>query len=108
MKANPELAKNCVYALYKASNWRTANPAEALRIAERFCGQPEGVFLETVQYFPTREDFKNWFANPNAAGYSYLRSLYNERLPNLPQGVAPKPFEQAFDIEYMLQAIKEL
>jgi hypothetical protein len=40
-------------------------------------------------------------------GYGYLRSLYNERLPNIPQGTTAKPFEQAFDLEYMLQAIKE-
>jgi hypothetical protein len=79
-----------------------------MRIAERLCARPEGTFVEYAQYLPKAADYKEWFASPNSVGYSYLRSLYNERLPNIPQGTSPKSFEQAFDLEFMLQAIREL
>jgi hypothetical protein len=64
--------------------------------------------MEGVSFFPTSGDYKDWFAAPDSTGYNYMRALYNERLPNVPQGVAPKPFEQAIDFAYMLQAIEEL
>jgi hypothetical protein len=108
LQANPDLAKNCVYAVYKAAVYRAANPDEAMRISERLCAKPDGTFDPNAYYFPSSTDYKGWFAATGAAGYGYLRSLYNDRLPNIPQGTTPKSFEQAFDLAYMLQAIKEL
>ena len=108
MTSNPELAKNCVYALYKAALWRVNNPAESMRFAERLSAKPEGTFEESTFYSLTAQDYNTWFANPDSLGYVYMRALYNERLPNIPQGTTPKPFEQAVDFTYMLQAIKEL
>jgi NitT/TauT family transport system substrate-binding protein len=108
MKANPELARSCVFVLYRAAVWRAENPTESMRIAERLCARPEGTFVEYAQYFPKAGDYREWFATTSSSGYSYLRSLYDERLPNVPQGVTPKPFEQAIDFAYMLEAIKEL
>jgi NitT/TauT family transport system substrate-binding protein len=108
LKSNPELAKNCIYAIYKASQYRASNPDEAMRSSEQLCAKPDGTFAADAYYFPNPSDYKEWFANTGAAGYGYLRSLYSDRLPNIPQGTTPKPFEQAFDLEYMLQAIKEL
>ena len=43
-----------------------------------------------------------------AEGYRIMRALYDDRLPYIPAGTAPKPFEQAFDFQYMLQAIREI
>jgi NitT/TauT family transport system substrate-binding protein len=106
LKANPDLAKNFVYALYKAAVWRAKNESEALRIAERVCVKPEGTFLEGVTFFPTGADYRDWFATPDSIGFKYMRALYNERVPNLPQGTIPKPFEQAVDFSYMLKAIE--
>ncbi|MDR1636590.1 MAG: hypothetical protein LBR93_04560 [Treponema sp.] len=108
LQANPELAKNCVYAVYKAALYRAANPDEAMRISERLCAKPDGTFDANAYYFPGSADYKDWFAATGSAGYGYLRSLYNDRIPNIPKGTTPKTFEQAFDLEYMLQAIKEL
>jgi NitT/TauT family transport system substrate-binding protein len=108
LKSNPELAKHCMYAIYKAALYRASNPDEAMRISERLCAKPDGTFAADAYFFPGSAEYKAWFATTSAAGYGYLRSLYNERVPNIPQGTTPKPFEQAFDLEYMLQAIKEL
>ncbi|MDR1250449.1 MAG: hypothetical protein LBK63_14265 [Treponema sp.] len=108
MQANPELAKNCIYAIYKAALYRAANPDEAMRMSERLCAKPDETFDPNAYYFPDPADYKDWFSASGATGYGYLRSLYNDRLPNIPQGTTPKSFEQAFDLAYMLQAIKEL
>jgi NitT/TauT family transport system substrate-binding protein len=107
LQANPELAKKCVYAVYKAALYRAENPDEAMRISERLCAKPDGTFDANAYYFPGPADYKDWFASAGSAGYGYLRSLYDDRLPNIPQGTAPKSFEQAFDLTYMLEAIKE-
>jgi NitT/TauT family transport system substrate-binding protein len=108
LQTNPELTKKCVYAVYKAALYRAANPDEAMRISERLCAKPEGTFDANAYYFPSSVDYKDWFTASESAGYGYLRSLYNDRVPNIPQGTTPKTFEQAFDLTYMLQAIKEL
>ena len=108
LKSNPELAKNCIYAIYKAALYRASNPDDAMRISERLCAKPDGTFAADGWFFPGSAEYKELFAAPGAAGYNYLRSLYNERLPNIPKGTTPKSFEQAFDLEYMLQAITEL
>ena len=110
LKANPELAKNCIYALYKGALARAADPVASMRAAEKLCAKPDETFVATVNayFFPGLAEYKEWFANSNSAGYGYLRSLYNERVPNIPQGTTPKPFDQAFDLAYMLQAIQEL
>jgi hypothetical protein len=107
-KANPEVAKNFISAIYKAALWRSSNLEESMRIAEKFCAMPDGTFDHNSFYSPTAADYKDWFANTNAAGYGFLRSLYNERVPNIPQGTTPKSFEDAFDLTYMLQAIREI
>ena len=108
LKDNPEVAKNFVYALYKASLWRANNLDESMRITERLCAMPDKSFDHSPWSFPNGAEYREWFANTNAAGYGYLRSLYNMRLPNVPQGTTPKTFEQAFDLTYMLQAIKDI
>jgi ABC-type nitrate/sulfonate/bicarbonate transport system substrate-binding protein len=108
LQANPELAKNCIYAVYKAALYRASNPDEAMRISERLCARPDGTFDANAYFFPSSSDYKDWFAAADAIGYLFLRSLYDERLSNIPQGTTPKSFEQAFDLTYMLQAIKEL
>jgi NitT/TauT family transport system substrate-binding protein len=108
LQTNPELAKNCIYAIYKAALYRASNADESMRISERLCAKPDGTFDANAYYFPSSTDYRDWFAAAGAAGYGYLRSLYDERIPNIPQGTTPKSFEQAFDLTYMLQAIKEL
>ena len=108
LKANPDLAKNCIYAIYKASLYRAANPDEAMRFSEKLCARPDGTFDAGAYFFPNSSEFREWFANSSSAGYGYLRSLYDDRVPSIPQGTTPKSFEQAFDLAYMLQAIKEL
>jgi len=106
--SNPQVAKNFIYALYKASLWRAANADESMRMSERLCARPDGTFDANAYFFPGLTEYREWFANSNAMGYSYLRSLYNDRLPSIPQGATAKSFEQAFDLAYMLQAIQEL
>ena len=106
--SNPQVAKNFIYAIYKAALWRAANADESMRMSERLCARPNGTFDANAYFFPGLTEYREWFANPNAMGYSYMRSLYNDRLPNIPQGSTPKSFEQAFDLAYMLQAIQEL
>ena len=108
LKNNPGVAKNFIYAIYKAALYRAANPDEAMRFSEKLCARPDGTFDPNAYFFPASAEYREWFANANAAGYGYLRSLYNDRIPNIPQGVTPKSFEQAFDLAYMLQAIQEL
>jgi NitT/TauT family transport system substrate-binding protein len=108
LKNNPEVAKNFIFAIYKAALYRAANPDEAMRFSEKLCARPDGTFDPNAYFFPGSVEYREWFANTNAMGYSYLRSLYNDRLPNIPQGTSPKSFEQALDLAYMLQAIRDL
>jgi len=108
LTSNPDLAKNCIYAIYKAAQWRAANLDESMRAAERLCAMPEGTFVANAYFFPGTAEYKAWFADTNSAGYGYLRSLYNSSVPNIPKGATPKAFEQAVDFTYMLQAIKEI
>jgi ABC-type nitrate/sulfonate/bicarbonate transport system substrate-binding protein len=102
---NPALAQNFINALYKASVWIATNREEALRIAEKLCQRPEGTFI-VDSYAPTKEEYRQWFATPSALGYGYMRSLYDERLPNVPQGVTPKTFDESLDFKFMLKAIE--
>ena len=108
LESNPELAKNFIYAIYKGAIYRGDNLDEMMRASERYTAKPDGTFLASAYVLPTAADYREWFANPNALGYEYLRSLYNDRVPNIPQGVTPKPFDRAFDLRYMLQAISEI
>jgi len=110
LKANPDLAKNFIYALYKAALYRAANAEDSMRFAEKLCAQPDGTFVQTVSayFFPGLTEYRAWFTDANAAGYGYLHSLYNSAVPNVPKGASPKPFEQAVDYSYLLQAIKEI
>jgi ABC-type nitrate/sulfonate/bicarbonate transport system substrate-binding protein len=105
LRDNPELAQNFITVLYKASIWRAENIDEAMRMAERLCQRPVDTFVSDDHKYPTKAQYKEWFSDPNSTGYNYMRALYNERVPNLPQGAIPKPFEQAFDFSYMLKAI---
>ena len=106
--SNPDLAKNCIYAIYKAAQWRAANLDEAMRAAERLCAMPEGTFVASAYFFPGTAEYKSWFADTGSAGYGYLRSLYNSSVANIPKGATPKTFEQAVNFTNMLQAIKEI
>ena len=108
LETNPELARNFIFALYRAALWRAENQEESLRMGERLSARPEGTFIAGTHFFPGKVEFQEWFANPNARGYDYLRSLYNARLPNVPAGSTPKPFDQAFDLTHMLRAIAEI
>jgi NitT/TauT family transport system substrate-binding protein len=105
LKENPELAQNFITALYRGSIWRGENIDEAMRMAERLCQRPTGTFVSNDHKYPTKTQYKQWFATPDSTGYNYMHALYNERVPNLPQGTTPKPFEQAVDFSYMLKAI---
>ncbi|GHV26260.1 bicyclomycin resistance protein [Spirochaetia bacterium] len=104
LAANPETAQNFINALYRASVWIADNRDEALRIAEKLCQRPEGTFI-VDSYAPTADDYRQWFAAADSKGYGYMRSLYDERLPNVPQGVTPKTLEQALDFSFLLKAI---
>jgi len=108
LQDNPDVAKNFIFALYKTALWRAVNLEESMRMAERLCALPDGTLSHTTAFYPGLAEYNAWFANPNAEGYGYLRSLYNMRLPNIPAGTTPKSFEQAFDLRFMLQAIQEL
>jgi len=108
LKDNPETAKNFIYAVYKGMLRRSLDPNASMRASEKLCAKPDGSFVADAYYFPTAANFQEWFASPQSQGYAYLRSLYNERVPSIPQGVTPKPFEQAFDLAIFLQAIKEI
>ncbi|MDR1901772.1 MAG: ABC transporter substrate-binding protein [Treponema sp.] len=104
---NPELVQKFINALYKAAVWRAQNPDEAMTMAEKLCQKPAGTFNASSYYFPTGAEYKEWFSNSNAAGYGYMRSLYQGQLPNVPAGANPKTFERAVDFSFMLKAIAQ-
>jgi len=104
---NPDVVQRVVNALFLAALWRADNLDEAMRIAERLCQAEEGSFPLSV-YCLTLEDYQTWFSSPDGRGFGYLRSLYNERIPNVPEGLEPKPFEDVFDFSFMLNAIANL
>jgi NitT/TauT family transport system substrate-binding protein len=107
LKDKQSLAQRFVGAVYKASVWRADNPEDAMRIAEALCQRPSGTFSSEDYSFPSKAQYKEWFASPAAAGYGYMRALYDERLPNIPKDTQPKPFEQAVDFSLMLKAVAE-
>ena len=102
------MAKNTIYAIYKGLIYRAANIDESMRIAERVTQRPPNTFNPSGWYFPTAADCQAWFANPNAQGFTIMRALYNDRLPLIPAGSTPKPFEQAVDFRYFLEAIRDI
>ena len=106
--SNPELARNCIFAIYKAMAYRAANLDESMRFSEKLCERPTGTFDANAYHFPTAAEYQTWFADAGAEGYRIMRALYEDRLPYIPKGTTPKPFEQAFNFEYFLQAIKEI
>jgi len=108
LESNPELARNFIFAIYRAALWRAENTEEAMRMSERLCARPVGTFAADAHFFPGLAEFREWFASPDAAGFGFLRSLYDSAVPRIPAGTTPKPFEQAFDLAHMLQAIREL
>ena len=108
LEANPELARNFIFALYRAAIWRAENIEESLRKAERLAARPVGTFEYGTHFFPGADDFREWFVSSDAAGFGFLRALYNISVPRIPAGTTPKTFEQAFNLANMLQAIQEL
>lgn len=105
---NPEVAQNFMNVLYKAAIWRAENPDEAMRMSEKICQKPTDTFSAGSYIFPTKEEFKEWFAAADSKGYTLLNALYNERVPNIPEGTTPKSFEDSIDFSFMLNAIAEI
>lgn len=107
LQSNPELARNFIFALYRAVLFRAANLDESMRAAERLTGRPTGTFDHGGWFFPAAANYREWFADNDSVGFGFLRTLYDVSVPNIPAGATPKPFEQAFDLENMLLAIRE-
>lgn len=102
---NPEAAQAFVNALYEASAWRAANIDAAMRAGEALSQKPAGSFDPINLVAPTREEYKNWFANRDALGYRYMKALYDAKVPNVPKGNPVKPFEQSFNDKFIKEAI---
>lgn len=103
---NPLVAQNFINALYEAAVWRANNLDSAMRSAEKLTQKPSNSFDPSVVLAPSKDDYSDWFASKTSRGYQYLKALYESKVPNVPKGNPVKPFEQAFNDSYMLQAIK--
>lgn len=103
---NPQVAQNFVNALYEAVVWRANNMEAAMRAAEKLSQRPANSFDATLVLAPSKENYVAWFANKNAHGYQLMKALYDSKVPNVPKGNPVKPFEQAFNDSYVLQALK--
>lgn len=105
---NPEVAQNFINALYEAAIWRYGNLDEAMRIGEKVAQKPEGTFDPTNLVAPSQAQYEEWFASPDAQGYQYMRALYDSKVGNVPEGNPVKSFEESFNDDLMVNAIKGL
>ncbi len=105
---NPAVARNVVKALLEAAIWRAEHLDAAMRAGEQLCQKPAGSFDPVNLVAPDKNDYKAWFADKNALGYRYMKSLYESKVPNVPKGNPVKPFEKAFYDALLLEALKAL
>jgi NitT/TauT family transport system substrate-binding protein len=105
---NPAVARNFVKALLEAAVWRAENLDAAMRAGEQLCQRPANSFDPINLVAPRKEDYQAWFADKNALGYRYMKSLYDSKVPNVPKGNPVKPFEKAFNDAYLQEALKAL
>ncbi len=109
--ANPDIVQKVVNALYKALIYRSgslANRSEALAAGERIAAKAAGSFDAASVVWPTKAEYKEWFANTQGMGYTYMRSLYNAKKTGLPAGVIPKSFEDCFADSFLLKAAADI
>ncbi len=105
---NPELAQNFVNALYESAIWRHKNIDAAMRSGEKLAQKPTNSFDSNNIVDPSKANYQSWFQDRDSLGYAYMKSLYDSRVPNVPQGNPVKTFEQSFKDDYMLNAIRNL
>ncbi len=108
LKESPEVAQNFINALYEAVIWRGDNLEEAMRIGEMLAQKPTGSFDQTNLVAPTKQMYQQWFANPDALGYKYMKALYDVRVPNVPKGNKIDTFEEAFNDTFLVEAVKTI
>ncbi|MHB8961600.1 MAG: hypothetical protein ACYC5K_00385, partial [Saccharofermentanales bacterium] len=111
IEEDPETVQKVVNALYKALAFRAssnANHKEALAAGERIAGKPAGSFDASALVWPTKEGYKEWFANPEGMGYTYMKALYEAKKQSIPEGSAPKSFADSFDDAYILKSISDI
>jgi NitT/TauT family transport system substrate-binding protein len=108
LKENPEVAQNFINALYEALIWRGDNLEESMRIGEIVAQKPTGSFDQTTQVSPTKQMYQQWFANPDALGYKYIKALYDSKVPNVPKGNKIDTFEEAFNDTFLVEAVKTI
>ncbi|MHB1454136.1 MAG: ABC transporter substrate-binding protein [Saccharofermentanales bacterium] len=110
MEESPETVQKVVNALFKALAYRAASDAnqkEALAAGERIAQKAAGSFDASAAVWPTKEEYKEWFANTEGMGYTYMKSLYEAKKASIPEGAAAKSFADCFADAYILKAIKE-
>jgi NitT/TauT family transport system substrate-binding protein len=101
----PDVAQKFISALYEAAAWRASNIDAAMRAGEALSQKPANSFDPTNLVAPSKADYQAWFASKDALGYKYVKALYQAKVPNVPKGNPVKPFEQAFNDKYLLNAI---
>lgn len=108
---NPAMVQKVVNALYRAMEFRAASGAnrrESLAAAERLAGKPEGSFTSYGLVWPTKAEYKEWFANAESMGYTYMKSLYEAKKYSVPAGSTAKVFDECFDDTYILASIADI
>lgn len=111
MEEDPEAVQKVVNALFKALAFRAASDAnhkEALAAGERIAKQPAGSFNASAAVWPTKEEYKEWFANAEGMGYTYMKSLYEAKKASIPEGTTAKAFTDCFADTYLLKAIANI
>ena len=79
-----------------------------MRIGEKVAQKPEGTFDPTNLVAPSQAQYEEWFASPDAQGYQYMRALYDSKVGNVPEGNPVKSFEESFNDDLIVNAIKGL
>ncbi len=104
---NPEAAQKVVNALLKALYFRgdPANQAACLAAGENLAQKPAGSFDAAAAVWPTAEEDKTWFTNPDSQGYQYMQVLYNAKKSGVPDGAEAKALEDCLDFTYVLKAL---
>ncbi len=107
MAEDPDVVQRVVNALYKAASVRAEDPDNACREAEILCQAAPNTFSPSSAIWPSADEYKEWFATDTSDGYVYMEALYESKKASLPDGVAPKAFEDCIDFSYMINAFNQ-
>ena len=104
---NPELLQAFMNALMDAFEYRAdeSNWDKCIEMAMAFDQLEAKDYDMTIGYWPTKADLREWFADENGVGYTYLENIRNSHIGS--NGLTDenmKPVQEVLLTEYLLKA----